>query len=75
MDTLPPTGVVVLFDVLLGGPARLEQTLAPDTKLPLTLVDLRPAGGIRRYATVTFHHLNRYSVQVWIGTEASFRPT
>jgi len=71
MDTLPSTGVVVLVDVLLGGPASVEQTLQPNTPIPLTLADLKRAGGIRRYAGLTFHHVDRYTVDVWIGTAAS----
>jgi len=70
MSALPPTGVVVLFDVFLGGPMQIEQTLAQDTHFPLTMAMLRTSGG-RRSASVTLHGSNRYSVEVGSGPRAS----
>ena len=70
MDSLPPDGVVVMASTYFGGPYP-GSVLYKDTPLPLTVDMLSEPRGLRRSASVVFHHNNRYEVSVWMGDQVT----
>jgi len=61
-----------MFALVLGGGPNDHETLLPNTPLPLATSSLRPAhDGIGRFESVTLHHLNRYEIELWSGTDVS----
>lgn len=78
MSALSPSGVVVELDFMSGGPATLTQSTTPDTTFPLSFSGLQPApspgpGPTRYTERVQMNGLDRYSLNVWIGEQASAR--
>ena len=71
MDSLPPNGVVVMGSTYFGGPYLPGSVLYKNTPLPLTVDMLSEPRGLRRSASVVFHHNNRYEVSVWMGDGVS----
>lgn len=71
MHSLPPDGVVVMTSMMSGGPMMIGPALFRDTPLPLTMDQLSPAEGFRRWTPVTLHNTNRYAVNVWMGDQVS----
>lgn len=76
MNLLPPTGVVVEFDLMEGGPGFPATPTTPDTTFPLSFDDLQvvptPGPGPVMYSElVQVNGMDRYHLDVWIGPEAS----
>ena len=71
MDSLPPDGVVVMASTYFGGPYVPGSVIYENTPLPLTMDMLSAPQGLRRWASVVFHHTNRYGVSVWMGERVS----
>ncbi len=75
MNLLPPNGVVVEFDLMKGGPGTATSG-SPDTTFPLSFDDLQvqptPGPGPVMYTEgVQVNGIDRYQLNVWIGSEAS----
>jgi hypothetical protein len=60
-----------MFEANLGGGFNFSQTLPPNTTTPIRMSDLHGGSSGRLFGEVTFHHLSVYSVDVWLGDEAS----
>jgi len=76
MNLLPPTAVVVEFDLMEGGPFSGATPTTPDTTFPLSFDDLQvvptPGPGPVMYTElVQVKGVDRYTLNVWIGPEAS----
>jgi hypothetical protein len=71
LRSLPAGGAVVMFQANLGGGLNLSQSLPPNTGTPIRMSDLEGGSSGGLFGSVTFHHKNVYSVEVWLGREAS----